>query len=82
MIYMDNFSLDNRVKTSRRPIKNSSVLNQWLLDKKIVKNKAQANLLLFGIIFLSLLLIIILNWPASVVEDIDPKYYQDIILDE
>jgi hypothetical protein len=80
----EDFSLNsNSVRVTKRVKKSNSAFSNWLIEKKIVKTHAQASLVLIGIIALSVLLIVILNWPSSQATlDIDEKYYQDVILDE
>jgi len=80
----EDFSINsNSVRVTRRAKKSDSRFSNWLIEKKIVKTHSQATLVLISIIVVSVLLIVILNWPSSQATiEIDEKYYQDVILDE
>ena len=80
---MEHFCIDADKQTiKKKPAANQSGLSGWFIKKNIVRTKSQAFLLLLGIIAVCVIAIVYINWHAGASEEIDDKYYQDVILEE
>jgi hypothetical protein len=80
---MSDFNLSNNgICVSSKNVEKKPSITTWLINKHIVTTESQAAILLVSVTILSLLLIGYLNWPEQAAEQIEIKYYQDIILEE